>query len=92
MSVTGARPVVVGDVATGVLAGVGSAGVVSAGVLVTGIDDAEGGAGVGAGEVAVVASSAMALAMPIDATRPSMVETPRPAAAIRAPLAGWRRR
>jgi hypothetical protein len=36
--------------------------------------------------------SAVALAMPIDATRPNMVDTPSPAATIRAPTAGWPRR
>jgi hypothetical protein len=52
---------------------VGEMGVVGAGVGAAGVD---------------TASSATAPAMPIEATRPNIVATPRPALAILDPLAG----
>lgn len=85
MSVTGARPVATCGVAAsevgasvavgeGVVCGMALAGVgvVASGVLAAGVD---------------TASSATALAMPIEATRPNIVATPRPALAILDPLA-----
>ena len=72
---------VVGAVAAGAAASVGG-----------GRGRRRGADGVVAGGVSAAASLATALATPIVATRPSIVETPRPAAVIRAPLAGWRRR
>ncbi len=50
------------------------------------------GSGAVAGSATAAPSSAVALAMPIDATMPNIVDTPIPAATIRAPTAGWRRR
>lgn len=84
MSVTGARLVAtwgvaasevgigVGEGAVGTAAAVGTVAAVGSGVVAAGLD---------------TASSATALATPIEATRPNMVATPRPALAILDPLA-----
>ncbi len=70
-----------------------SAGVVAcdAGTDVVGVTAAcgTGVCPVLAGGSAVAVVSATALAMPIEATRPSIVERPMPAVAMRARCAGW---
>jgi hypothetical protein len=83
--VTGARSVAAGGVVAAAVGGsvaagsvgemgaVGEMGMVGAGVVAAGVD---------------TASSVTALAMPIEATRPNIVATPRPALAILDPLAG----
>lgn len=89
MSVIGGGAVLVGagsETVAGVVSTAAGAGVV-AGVVSCGAAVGDGPAGGGV----VAASSATALAIPIEATRPSIVESPMPAVAIRAPCAGCRR-
>jgi len=90
--VTGAGALVVGDVAPSVVAdGIGGvlaaargavAGAIAGGLVSSGVL----AAGRGAAE-----SSVTALAMPIEATKPSIVEMPMPAVVMRARCAACRR-
>jgi hypothetical protein len=92
VSVIGAGPALVGAVVGTMMVGAVAAGAVAAGAVAAGVvvDGFVAGMldGVVAAGVSADASAESALATPIVATRPSMVDTPRPAAVIRAPFAG----